>query len=145
MNDLANDLNNLIDKFGFGVEFTKEDLFSYFESEKEADLKIKLLIENDLLNQDILSNNYYIADIFTCNNFLSEYLIQKEETVKETIIKAEGSIKANDFMEFFTEFKSDIEKIELKKSDNKFKVKLELKTKDDSIKEKIEKRGLKVN
>ena len=135
MNDLANDLNNLIDKFGFGVEFTKEDLFSYFESEKEADLKIKLLIENDLLNQDILSNNYYIADIFTCNNFLSEYLIQKEETVKETIIKAEGSIKANDFMEFFTEFKSD----------NKFKVKLELKTKDDSIKEKIEKRGLKVN
>ena len=61
MNDLANDLNNLIDKFGFGVEFTKEDLFSYFESEKEADLKIKLLIENDLLNQDILSNNYYIV------------------------------------------------------------------------------------
>ena len=145
MNDLANDLNNLIDKFGFGVEFTKEDLFNYFESEKEADLKIKLLIENDLLNQDILSNNYYIADIFTFNNFLSEYLIQKEETVKETIIKAEGSIKANDFMEFFTEFKSDIEKLELKKSDNKFKVKLELKTKDDSIKEKIEKRGLKVN
>ena len=125
MNDLANDLNNLIDKFGFGVEFTKEDLFNYFESEKEADLKIKLLIENDLLNQDILSNNYYIADIFTFNNFLSEYLIQKEETVKETIIKAEGSIKANDFMEFFTEFKSDIEKLELKKSDNKFKVKLE--------------------
>ena len=45
-------------------------------------------------------------------------------------------------MEFFTEFKSDIEKLELKKSDNKFKVKLELKTKDDSIKEKIETRGL---
>lgn len=68
----AKDLNQLIDIYGFGTEFSTEDLYKYFENELIANSRVKLLIEHDLLIKNKLTDNYHFSDIVTCNNFIKE-------------------------------------------------------------------------
>ena len=68
----AKDLDQLIDIYGFGTEFSTEDLYKYFENELIANSRVKLLIEHDLLIKNKLTENYHFSDIVTCNNFIKE-------------------------------------------------------------------------
>lgn len=72
----AKDLNELIDIYGFGVEFSIEDLYRYFENEDLANSKVKILMEHDLLVKNQLTNNYHFSDIVTFNNFIKENYIE---------------------------------------------------------------------
>lgn len=73
---IAKDLDELIDIYGFGTEFSAEDLYKYFENEIIANSKIKLLIEHGLLIKNKLTGNYHFSDIVTCNNFIKENNIE---------------------------------------------------------------------
>lgn len=78
----AKDLNDLIDIYGFGAEFSAEDLYKYFENELVANSKVKLLLEHDLLIKNKLTKNYHFSDIVTCNNFIKENSI---ETISDEV------------------------------------------------------------
>ena len=78
----AKDLNDLIDIYGFGAEFSAEDLYKYFENELVTNSKVKLLLEHDLLIKNKLTKNYHFSDIVTCNNFIKENSI---ETISDEV------------------------------------------------------------
>ena len=52
LEELAADLDRLIDAFGFGGEFSKQDLYDYFKSQDVMESKISQLIENELIEQN---------------------------------------------------------------------------------------------
>ena len=76
---IAKDLDELIDIYGFGTEFSAEDLYKYFENEIIANSKIKLLIEHGLLIKNKLTGNYHFSDIVTCNNFIKENYVNNKK------------------------------------------------------------------
>ena len=59
LEELAADLDRLIDAFGFGGEFSKQDLYDYFKSQDVMESKISQLIENELIEQNQLTGSYY--------------------------------------------------------------------------------------
>ena len=133
MNSLAKILDEMIDRFGFGCEFRLEDLFAYFENPEEI---LKSLTENGLIEKNQITSKYYLTDIFTCNNFLKEYL-NEEEIPEPEIINAEYAlrIKKHDLSDFFkriTEYMDNVEKIVIKKRDDDFSMVLKLKIPEDS-------------
>ena len=133
MNSLAKILDEMIDRFGFGCEFRLEDLFAYFENPEEI---LKSLTENGLIEKNQITSKYYLTDIFTCNNFLKEYL-NEEEIPEPEIINAEYAlrIKKHDLSDFFKrihEYMDNVEKILIKKRDDDFSMVLKLKIPEDS-------------
>ena len=72
----AKDLEELIDIYGFGAEFSATDLYKYFENELVANSKVKLLMEYDLLVKNQLTDNYHFSDIVTCNSFIKENRVE---------------------------------------------------------------------
>ena len=74
-------LNEIITIYGFGCEFDIAELTNNFE---DAQNLIKALHENNLVEKNQLTGKYYLSDIFTCNNFLSQYLKEeKQESQKK--------------------------------------------------------------
>ena len=73
LEELAADLDSLIDAFGFGGEFSKQDLYDYFQSKDIMESKISQLIENELIEQNQLTGSYYFSNIVTCNMFIKKY------------------------------------------------------------------------
>lgn len=129
MEETAKNLNRLINIYGFGCEFSAEELFTRFNN---ANKLLDSLIKNGLVEKDPLSNNYYLSDIFTCNNFLTEHL--KEDRDKEkTEIKSfeyEYAIKKEEFADFssrFMGFEDIIRKIEIEFEGDEFKILVKLK------------------
>ena len=64
MNDTAKTLNEIIDIFGFGCEFSPEELYNHFDNPKKA---IESLMECELIEKNQISDKYYLTDIFTCS------------------------------------------------------------------------------
>lgn len=128
MNDTAKTLNELIEIFGFGCEFTLEDLYNHLNNPKEA---IESLEKHDLIEKNQVSDRYYLSDIFTCTSFLSEHLIEeetKEEIIPE-VVKYSYSIKRDNLVEFmarFRGFEEKVEKIEIESCDDAFEISLEI-------------------
>ena len=96
LEELAADLDRLIDAFGFGGEFSKQDLYDYFKSQDVMESKISQLIENELIEQNQLTGSYYFSNIVTCNIFLKKYKGESEEKPKkEKLEKIES--KGNEY------------------------------------------------
>lgn len=139
MNELARILDELINTFGFGCEFSEAELYKQWKNANEI---INRLIENDLIEKNQLSNKYYLTDIFTCNTFLSQYLIKNETPESERIkVEYERIIEKQELISFITQldnYRSDIVKINIKSQKSNFKIKTELETTTNKI-EEIEK------
>ncbi len=99
MNDTAKTLNKIIDIFGFGCEFSPEELYNHFDNPKEA---IESLMECKLIEKNQISDKYYLTDIFTCSSFLSQHLKEKKTEGDESpeIRKYSYSIKKEDLIIF---------------------------------------------
>ena len=135
MNDTAKTLNEIIDIFGFGCEFSPEELYNHFDNPKEA---IESLMEHELIEKNQISDKYYLTDIFTCSSFLSQHL--KEEGSKEDkspeASKHSYSIKKRDFVGFmakFEGFEENIECMEIRSCEGTFEISLKISTDDGLI------------
>lgn len=138
MERIAESLNEIIDIYGFGCEFSAEELFANF---KDADILLESLTENGLVEKDPLSGNYYLSDIFTCNNFLSEHLNNEKDeiTAEERSFEYEFAIKKEDLIGFSSNFKgfeNIIRKIDVESVGDEFKISVKLKS-DESTLEKF--------
>ena len=108
LKNLAADLDMLIDTYGFGAEFSREDLSTHFRNEDELDFKMALLLENELIIKNQITGNYYFSNIVSCNMFLSQYLENESNdecndrkiACKDSKLEIEGLIK-KDVQVFF--------------------------------------------
>ena len=134
MNETAKILNEIINIYGFGCEFNKEELASNFDN---IDHAMESLIENNLVELNQLSGKYYLTDIFTCNTFLSQYLKEEEKETQEPINKDYiYEIKKEHLIEFACElkgFEKDIKHIEVKSNVDTFTIDLKIKIREDMI------------
>ena len=134
MKETAKTLNKIINLYGFGYEFGKDELANTFENIDEV---IKTLTENDLVELNQLSGKYYLTDIFTCNTFLSQYLKEEEKETQEPVNKDYTyEIKKEDLIEFVCElkgFEKDIKHIEVKSNVDTFTIDLKIKIRKDMI------------
>ena len=123
MEKTAENLNKIIDIYGFGCEFTLQDLSNHFDDAGDV---IKSLKKEDLILKNQITERYYLADIFTCNNFLSENLAEREKTPpSKTEKRFSYTVKINDLIRFLEKlkgFESDIEKIEITKDSDNFNI-----------------------
>ena len=135
MNDTAKTLNKIIDIFGFGCEFSPEELYNHFDNPKET---IESLMECELIEKNQISDKYYLTDIFTCSSFLSQHLKEEETEEDESpeIRKYSYSIKKEDLIEFMAKFEGleeNIECIKIRSGDGTFKISAEIHADDDPI------------
>lgn len=135
MNATAEKLNEMIDIFGFGTEFGLEDLSNYYP---EAENMLEKLIDNDLIERNPLSGKYYLTDIFTCNNFLSQHLLKNEpEKADEKItVSLYKTIEKNELTGALDDFKGledDIEKIEIESENEILNIDAKLTIKESSV------------
>ena len=127
MEKTAENLNEIINIYGFGCEFSLDDLFNHFN---DADDIIKSLKKEDLILKNQITDRYYLSDIFTCNNFLSKHLPDmKKNSPSKTKKHFSHSVKNKDLLKFTEKlngFESDIEKIEIIKDSDNFNIEIEL-------------------
>ncbi|WP_296803622.1 hypothetical protein [uncultured Methanobrevibacter sp.] len=135
LEELAADLDSLIDAFGFGGEFSKQDLYDYFQSKDIMESKISQLIENELIEQNQLTGSYYFSNIVTCNMFIKKYKGEsKEKPKKEKLEKTftdskvtiKGLIKKNELLRLIEAFEKDFEKVVLESKGDEYKVNIEI-------------------
>ena len=135
LEELAADLDRLIDAFGFGGEFSKQNLYDYFKSQYVMESKISQLIENELIEQNQLTGSYYFSNIVTCNIFLKKYKGESEEkpkkeklekTFTDSKVIINGLIKKDELHKLVEAFEADFEKIALESKGNEYKVNIEL-------------------
>lgn len=128
MERTAESLNEIIDIYGFGCEFSAEELFANF---KDADRLLESLTENGLVEKDPLSGNYYLSEHL--NN-------EKDEiTAEERSFEYEFAIKKEDLIGFSSNFKgfeNIIRKIDVESVGDEFKISVKLKS-DESTLEKF--------
>ena len=135
MNDLAMKLNELIDIFGFGCEFTPEEIANHFENPSEV---VESLKKHELIEKNQVSGRYYLTDIFTCNSFLSQYLKEDEnkgddsKSVKRYSLTIEKN-KLCDFMAKFRGLEENIIKIEIESGDGTFDIDIEIRDVDETF------------
>ncbi len=134
MNEIAKNLNDIINIYGFGCEFGIEDLVNNFE---DADGVIDSLAEHDLVEKNQLSGKYYLSDIFTCNSFLAQYLKEDEKKAPKSIEKTyDLSIEKEDLIEFIKKlkgFEENIKNIEIKSNVDTFEINLKIDISKDSL------------
>jgi len=134
MNETARNLNEIINIYGFGCEFSKEELVNDFDNIEEV---IKSLTENDLIEKNQLSGKYYLSDIFTCNNFLSQYLSEKEsEAPSFTTREYDYEIEKEDLIDFsekLSGFEKSIKKIEVTSSQEKFMIHIKIEIEENMV------------
>lgn len=128
MNDTAKTLNELIDIYGFGCEFSPEELYNHFDNPQEV---MESLKEHGLIEKNQISDKYYLSDIFTCSSFLTQHLKEDktEEEKRPKIIKHSYSIKKEDLIGFMAKFKGIEEKIErmkIESRDDTFEISAEI-------------------
>ena len=135
LEELAADLDRLIDAFGFGGEFSKQNLYDYFKSQDVMESKISQLIENELIEQNQLTGSYYFSNIVTCNMFIKKYKGEsKEKPKKEKLEKTftdskvtiKGLIKKNELLRLIEAFEKDFEKVVLESKGDEYKVNIEI-------------------
>ena len=73
MNDTAKTLNELIDIYGFGCEFSPEELYNHFDNPQEV---MESLKEHGLIEKNQISDKYYLSDIFTCIRYQTSIISQ---------------------------------------------------------------------
>ena len=136
MNEIAKILNEIIDIYGFGCEFSKEELVNKFNNIDEV---VESLSKNDLIEKNQLSGKYYLSDIFTCNNFLSQYLIEEEKESEIFITKEyDCEIEKEDLIKFSKKLKGleeNIKKIEVISTKDKFKIHLKIEIEENMLSE----------
>lgn len=122
MEKTAQILDIIIEKYGFGCEFSKEELYDLFKDEN----LIESLTECGLIEKNQITNRYYLTDIFTCNTFLSKHLPKKENKKPEKITKKYSrTIKKSElkiFLHKFEGFEENIEKIMITSDNDNFEV-----------------------
>ncbi|MEE1336129.1 hypothetical protein [Methanobrevibacter sp.] len=128
MNGLAIKLNELIDIFGFGCEFTPEEIANHFENPFEV---VESLKKHELIEKNQVSGKYYLTDIFTCSSFLSQYLKEdeKESENSKSVKTYSRTIKREelcDFMAKFSGLEQNIAKIEIESDDDSFDIDIEI-------------------
>lgn len=144
MNEIAKSLNDIINIYGFGCEFSKEELVDNFEN---IDKILESFEKHDLIEKNQLSGKYYLTDIFTCNIFLSQHL--KEESKESSAVminkKYELTIKKENLVKFISSlkgFEENVKRLDVKSRSDEFNVHLEVSIDEEMIvkfEEKLEK------
>ena len=150
LKNLAADLDMLIDTYGFGAEFSREDLSTHFRNEDELDFKMALLLENELIIKNQITGNYYFSNIVSCNMFLSQYLENESNdecndrkiACKDSKLEIEGLIKKEELNKLIVIFEKDFEKLEITSKGKNYEVYLEINAEKEEFYRKIENCGL---